>query len=88
MFFYYTDRWQRSQGALLTQSIKDGVTVEAVRDNWEKIVDMESGDYPGTNQEATMDLVGKMSSLSVEESLRKSPFDANGPFDPVILNHL
>ena len=45
-----TDRWQRSQGALLIKSLKEEVTLESVRDNWDKIVDMEGGDFPTSNQ--------------------------------------
>ena len=62
-------RWQRSPGALLIKSINDNVSLESVQDNWDKIVDMEDGDFPTSNQGATMDLVGKLSSLSQEESV-------------------
>lgn len=50
----------------MTKSIKDGVTVESVRDNWAKIVDVGNGDFPTSNQAATMDLVAKMRPLSEE----------------------
>ena len=46
------------------KSINESVSLESVRDNWEKIVDMEDGDFPTSNQGATMDLVGKLSALS------------------------
>lgn len=59
-------RWQRSQGALVMKNLKDGVSLEAVRDNWAKIVDMEGGDFPTSNQEATMELVGKLRPLTEE----------------------
>ena len=48
------------------KSINESVSLESVRDNWEKIVDMEDGDFPTSNQGATMDLVGKLSALSEE----------------------
>ena len=79
---HFTDRWQRSQGALLTQSIEDGVSVESVRDNWTEIVNMDSGDFPTSNQEATMDLVGKMRPLTEETKTTE-----NGPLNMVIYLH-
>ena len=36
-FHTLLDRWQRSRGALLTQAIQDGVSIESVRDNWSDI---------------------------------------------------
>ena len=47
------------------------MTLESVRDNWDKIVDMEGGDFPTSNQGATMELVAKLHPLSQE------PSDAN-----------
>ena len=62
---FFTDRWQRSEGALLMKSLHEGSpSIEAVRDNWAKITDMDTGDFPTSNQGATMDLVGKLQPLS------------------------
>ena len=38
-------------------------SIESVRDNWDKITDMEAGDFPTSNQGATMDLVSKLAPL-------------------------
>ena len=43
-------------------------SIEAVRDNWDKITDMDSGEFPTSNQGATMDLVSKLQPLSQEEA--------------------
>ena len=67
---------------MLTQSIEDGVSVESVRDNWTQIVNMENGDFPTSNQEATMDLVGKMRPLTEETKTTD-----NGPLNMVIYLH-
>lgn len=60
-------RWQRSQGALLMKHLSQGVSIESVRDNWSKIIEMEGGDFPTSNQEATMELVGKLRPLTEEQ---------------------
>ena len=39
-------------------------SIESVRDNWDKITDMEAGDFPTSNQGATMELVSKLSPLT------------------------
>ena len=77
-----TDRWQRGQGALLTTSIKEGVSLETVRDKWDVVVNMEQGDFPTTTHESTMNVVSKMSSLSEDGNT----IDPNAPFDPVSWN--
>ena len=46
------------------KSLTDCVNLESVRDNWKQIVDMEGGDFPTSNQEATMEMVGKLSPLT------------------------
>ena len=56
----FQDRWQRSQGCVLTHSVAEGLSVETVRDNWSKVSEMEGGDFPTSNQEATMELVEKL----------------------------
>lgn len=45
------------------------VTLESVRKNWTKVTEMENGDFPSSNQEATMDMVGKLSPLTEGKSL-------------------
>jgi len=57
-------RWQRSAGALLTKSIQDGVSIESVKNKWDEIINLENGDFPTSNQGATMDLVSKMQPLT------------------------
>ena len=70
------DRWQRSQGALLINRLGDfRVDLETVRDKWEAITAMEDGDFPESNQSATMDLVGKMEGLSAEGGADQSTGD-------------
>jgi hypothetical protein len=58
--FYFIDRWQRSQGYVLAHSLAEGLTLESVRDNWSKVTDMDGGNFPTSNQEATMELVEKL----------------------------
>ena len=49
------------------KSLREGSpTIEAVRDNWDQITDMDSGDFPTSNQGATMELVGKLRPLTDE----------------------
>ncbi len=79
LWLFISDRWQRAQGALLTNSIKDGVKIETVRDKWDEVTEMKNGDFPTSNQEATMDLVSKMSPLTED----KPKIDPDAPFDPV-----
>ncbi|TRY67110.1 hypothetical protein TCAL_07644 [Tigriopus californicus] len=57
-------RWQRSQGTLLMDDLSENITPERVRERWAQIVDMQGGDFPTSNQGATMDLVGKMEKLT------------------------
>ena len=45
-------------------SLNDAVILETVRDRWLKVTEMEGGDFPDSNQGATMDLVTKMQSLT------------------------
>ena len=59
------------------KSLNDRVTLESVSDNWRQIVDMDHGDFPTSNQEATMDLVGKLSPLTAEESNGSSSSDGD-----------
>ena len=60
-------------------NLKDQVTVEAVRDNWSKIVEMEGGDFPTSNQEATMELVSKLRPLSEEVQVSSPASDTSNP---------
>lgn len=60
----WSDRWQRSRGSLLLDSLGDDISVEKVRDQWAKITDMEEGDFPPTQQDATMGFVSKMQGLT------------------------
>ena len=88
--YFFTDRWQRSQGALLIKSLSEGSpTIEAVRDNWDQIIDMDSGaDFPTSNQGATMELVGKLRPLSDEEDEKAVPTDEESPVRPNKKSHL
>ena len=84
IFIFFTDRWQRSQGALLMKSLREGSpTIEAVRDNWDQITDMDSGDFPTSNQGATMELVGKLRPLTDEDEKAAVPTEEG----PVRLQH-
>ena len=82
MSLFLKDRWQRSQGALLMKSLREGSpTIEAVRDNWDQIIDMDSGEFPTSNQGATMELVGKLSPLSdaAQDEKADVPAEDNNP---------
>lgn len=44
--------------------LSENITPERVRERWDQVVEMEGGDFPTSNQGATMDLVGKMEKLT------------------------
>ena len=59
-------RWQRSNGSLLLDSADGAFDVEKVRSKWTEITDMEADgfEFPASNQEATVGVVGKLGELS------------------------
>ena len=62
------------------KSLREGSpTIEAVRDNWDQITDMDSGDFPTSNQGATMELVGKLRPLTDEDEKAAVPTEEEGP---------
>ncbi len=79
--FYSIDRWQRSQGCVLAHSLAEGLTLESVRDNWSKVTNMDGGNFPTSNQEATMELVEKLKPPQQPPAI-KSSNSATG-IDPV-----
>ena len=76
-----SDRWQRSQGCVLTHSLAQGLSLESVQENWSKVTDMEGGDFPTANQEATMELVEKL-----RPPVTTTSDSSSGGFDPVFLS--
>eukprot|EP00095_Tigriopus_kingsejongensis_P003122 maker-scaffold366_size194251-snap-gene-0.20 protein:Tk03122 transcript:maker-scaffold366_size194251-snap-gene-0.20-mRNA-1 annotation:"unnamed protein product" len=76
-------RWQRSQGALLMDHLSEGITMERVRERWTQIVDMEQGDFPNSNQGATMELVGKMEKLTSPSNGTVGNGSQSGPLSAV-----
>ena len=53
--FAFVDRWQRSQGMALRESITELISPESVRDNWNQICDFENDPmYPESSQEMTV----------------------------------
>jgi len=52
-------RWQRSQGVVLSSN-EEAASIEKVRDSWAKLLDFEGGDYPSSHQEATMDVMMRL----------------------------
>ena len=49
-------RWQRSKGSVLG----NGASIETVRNSWSELMDFKDGDYPGSHQEATMDVIMRL----------------------------
>jgi len=52
-------RWQRSQGVVLSSN-EEAASIEKVRDSWAKLLDFDGGDYPSSHQEATMDVMMRL----------------------------
>lgn len=53
----------RSNGSLLRANINDTVTIENVRDNWSKVLDMKSAQHLDSIQEATGALLTSLEQL-------------------------
>jgi hypothetical protein len=71
--FFFLDRWQRSQGMALRKNIKDEISPEIVRDNWEKICDFSNDPmYPESAQEITLHFARELYELA-----EKSGNDSN-----------
>lgn len=64
---------------MLIDNKSDMMTVETVRDRWNKVTDMTNGEFP-TAQTATMDVVQKLSKLNVDKQLDQNN---NGNHDKV-----
>jgi len=45
---------------VLTRSASEGLSIESVRDKWSVVTEMNGGNFPTSNQEATMELVEKI----------------------------
>jgi len=74
-------RWQRSKGIVLTDQRTKMVSLENVKDGWEKVVDMSEHEYPDSTQGATMDVVAR-----IQESMSSDPehsFDEVSPLSAV-----
>lgn len=65
----------RANGALIRKSTKELVSIENVKTNWEKIVDMEGAQRYDSIHESTAALVTAL------EQLRSSNNDAEAPTD-------
>lgn len=78
-------RWQRARGALLTDSINSGVTLETIKERWSKVTDLEDGEHYSSNQEATMAFIEKLTPLSSNVTPKDSTTTVVGfvsdPFD-------
>ncbi|KAJ8937307.1 hypothetical protein NQ314_011946 [Rhamnusium bicolor] len=61
----------RANGSLLRTKISDGVEVENVRDNWEKITDLSDAERLNSIQEASLALMNSLEGLKVGASLSK-----------------
>lgn len=53
----------RGKGAVLRSSLSDDVTIEKVRDAWDKVTDMSSADRVNSATEATSTLVELLDAL-------------------------
>ena len=49
-------RWQRSKGSVLG----NGASIETVMNKWSELMNFEDGDFPGSHQEATMDVIMRL----------------------------
>ncbi|KAF2897650.1 hypothetical protein ILUMI_08517 [Ignelater luminosus] len=60
----------RSNGAVLRKNIKDPVSLEDVRDNWNKVTDMKNSQHLESIQEASASLITLLDELRTETSNR------------------
>ena len=49
-------RWQRSKGSVLG----NGASIETVKNSWSQLMNFQDGDFPGSHQEATMDVIMRL----------------------------
>ena len=71
-------RWQRSKGIVLTDQRTKMVSLENVKDGWEKVVDMSEHEYPDSTQGATMDVVAR-----IQESMISDPGNSSDEVSPL-----
>lgn len=71
-------RWQRSKGIVLTDQKTKMVSLENVRDGWEKVVDMSEHEYPDSTQGATMDIVAR-----IQDSMSSDPEHSSDEVSPL-----
>ena len=71
-------RWQRSKGIVLTDQRTKMVSLENVKDGWEKVVDMSEHEYPDSTQGATMDVVAR-----IQESMSSDPEHSSDEVSPL-----
>ena len=71
-------RWQRSKGIVLTDQRTKMVSLENVKDGWEKVVDMSEHEYPDSTQGATMDVVAR-----IQESMISDPGKSSDEVSPL-----
>lgn len=65
LFFFILDRWQRSLGMAIRKNIKDDISPEMVRDNWEQICDFNNDPmYPESAQEITLHFARELYELA------------------------
>ncbi|XP_066944489.1 peroxisomal multifunctional enzyme type 2 [Macrobrachium rosenbergii] len=70
-------RWERAKGKFCRTSVNEGVTPEAVRDNWDAITDFTDSDHPTSNREATAILAIGLQELSSEPAVTSNPTAAS-----------
>lgn len=71
-------RWQRSKGIVLTDQRTKMVSLENVKDGWEKVIDMSEHEYPDSTQGATMDVVAR-----IQESMSSDPEHSSDEVSPL-----
>ncbi|XP_023321911.1 peroxisomal multifunctional enzyme type 2 isoform X2 [Eurytemora carolleeae] len=71
-------RWQRSKGIVLTDQRTKMVSLENVKDGWEKVIDMSEHEYPDSTQGATMDVVAR-----IQESMSSDPGHSSDEVSPL-----
>jgi ABC-type hemin transport system substrate-binding protein len=65
LLFCFPDKWSRSKGAVLRETLNEDLSLEAVRDKWSEIRDMSDPDSPDSVEEA----MGKLlDALRVQEN--------------------